>query len=72
MKGLLELPQRARRDEPIRFFFDESALGIGKVMATARSDCIFPGRPRSPIRAGTDDVDWIPVASSQEWIVVAA
>ncbi|MCE2528354.1 MAG: hypothetical protein J4G11_00605 [Acidimicrobiia bacterium] len=59
-----------RRDGPIRFFFDESALGIGQVMATARSDCVFPTHPRSPIRAGTDDADWIPEASSRGWIVV--
>ncbi len=67
---MLGLPQRVRRDGPIRFFFDESALGIGQVMATARSDCVFPTHPRSPIRAGTDDADWIPEASSRGWIVV--
>lgn len=68
---MLELPQRARRDGPIRFFFDESALGIGQVMAAARSDCVFPGHPRSPIGKGTHDVDWVPEASSRGWIVVA-
>lgn len=39
-------------------------------MAAARSDCVFPGHLRSPIGTGTDDVDWIPEASSRGWIVV--
>jgi len=66
-----DLPRRARRDGPIRFFFDESALGIGQVMAAARSDCVFPGHPRSPIGKGTHDVDWVPEASSRGWIGVS-
>ena len=40
-------------------------------MAAARSDCVFPGHPRSPIERGTHDVDWVPEASSRGWIVVA-
>ena len=62
------LPDRVRRDGPIRFFFDESALGIGRVMALARGDCIFPGHDRSPIRAGTGDVYWIPEVSARDWV----
>lgn len=46
MTGPFNLPQRVRREGPIRFFFDESALGIGQVMAVARGDCIYPGHDR--------------------------
>lgn len=71
MTGALALPQRVRREGPIRYFFDESALGIGQVMAVARGDCIYPGHDRSPVPVGTDDVQWIPVASAGGWVVVA-
>lgn len=47
--GVLELPRRVRHNGPIRFFFDESALGIGQVMATARSDWCLR---RAPAGAG--------------------
>ncbi len=71
MTGPVELPWRVRREGPIRFFFDESALGIGQVMAVARGDCIYPGHDRSPVPVGTEDVERIPVASAQGWVVVA-
>ena len=70
MNGSAEPPRRVRRDGPIRFFFEESALGIGRVMAAARGDCIYTGHDRSPVIVGTDDVDWIPEVSAQGWIVV--
>jgi hypothetical protein len=58
------LPHRIRNSEdPIRFFFDESCLGIGKIVAQARTDAIYPGHPRSPITPGDLDADWIPVAA---------
>jgi len=65
-----ELPHRVRQDGPFRFYFDESALGIGRVMAVARGDCTFTGDERSSVSVGTDDVDWIPEVSAQGWIVV--
>ena len=68
MTAPVALPHRVRRDGPIRFYFDESALGIGRVMALARGDCIFPGHDRSPVPAGTGDVDWIPKVSAMGWV----
>lgn len=70
MTASAELPHRVRRDGPIRFFFDESALGIGRVMAVARADCIFPGHDRSPVQAGAGDVDWIPEVAARGWVGV--
>lgn len=39
-------------------------------MAIARGDCIYPGHDRSPVRAGANDVDWIPVVSTRGWVAV--
>lgn len=66
-----ELPHRVRNSvDPIRFFFDESCLGIGKIVAQARPDAIYPGHPRSPITPGDPDLDWIPVAAQRGWVVI--
>lgn len=66
-----DLPHRVRDSEdPIRFLFDESCLGIGRIVAQARADAIYPGHPRSPITPGDRDADWIPVAAQHGWVVV--
>jgi len=66
-----QLPVRVRvSNDPIRFFFDESALGIGQVVAAARSDSIYPGHPRSPIHPGDLDPTWVPIVARNRWVVV--
>lgn len=66
-----DLPHRViDSTESIRFFFDESCLGIGKIVAQARADTIFPGHPRSPINPGDPDSVWITNAAEQDWVVV--
>ncbi len=66
-----DLPIRVREsDEPIRFYFDESALGLGRAVAVARGDSIFPGHPRSPIQPGALDPDWVPVVAAAGWVVI--
>jgi hypothetical protein len=45
-------------------------LGIGKVVAQARTDAIYPGHPRSMITPGDPDPEWIPVAAENRWVVV--
>lgn len=66
-----DLPLRVREsDQPIRFYFDESALGLGQAVAVARDDSIYPGHARSPIRPGTLDSDWVPVVAGNNWVVV--
>jgi hypothetical protein len=60
----------ADRDQ-VRFYVDESALGLGKTLEAARKDTIHPGHkliPECPV--GTLDPDWIPVVSSRELIVI--
>lgn len=67
----VELPKRVvNSGASVRFFFDESCLGIGKIVAQARADCVYPGHPRSPIGPGDPDEDWIPVVAAREWVVV--
>ncbi len=47
--------------ESLRFYVDESALGIGKTLAAARKDTIHVGHeliPECPY--GVRDTDWIP------------
>ena len=70
MNATLQLPHRVRREGPFQYSFDESALGIGRVMAAARGDCTFTGDERASVSVGTEDVDWIPEVASREWIVV--
>ena len=48
-------------DRPLRYFADESVLGIGLALARLRSDVVHPGHPRIPqVPLGALDQDWIP------------
>jgi hypothetical protein len=48
----------------LRFFVDESALGLGKVLAIARRDVINTGHPLIPeVPLGALDPDWIPAVA---------
>jgi hypothetical protein len=63
------LPARAAE---LRFFVDESALGLGKTLERARRDVIHPGHPLIPtIPPGTLDPNWIPEVASRDLIVIA-
>lgn len=55
----------------LRFFCDESALGVGKALATARHDVIHVGHPliRDQIPLGTLDDIWIPLVA--QWGLIA-
>jgi hypothetical protein len=56
----------------LRFYVDESALGLGKALAVARKDTIHVGHrliPECPL--GTLDVDWIPAVAARDLIVIA-
>ena len=56
----------------LRFFFDESALGVGKALAIARTDVIHAGHPLIPeVPLGTLDPDWIPAVAERGLAVVA-
>jgi PIN like domain len=56
----------------LRFFVDESALGLGKTLGTARRDCIYPGHPLIPeVPVGTIDPDWMPAVAARDLTVIA-
>jgi hypothetical protein len=56
----------------LRFFVDESALGLGKTLATARRDVIHTGHPLIPeAPLGARDPDWIPAVAQRGLAVLA-
>lgn len=59
------------RDQ-LRFFVDESTLGIGKVLAIARRDVVHVGHPAFPeVGYGALDPDWIPIVAGLGLAVIA-
>ena len=61
----------ADRDK-LRFYVDESALGLGKTLALARKDVIHAGHPLIPeCGVGALDTEWIPAAAKRGLIVIA-
>ena len=65
------LSARIRKsDVPVRFFFDESLLGVGKAIAMVRPDSVYAGHPRCQIISGNLDVEWLPIVASEDWIVI--
>lgn len=57
----------------LRFYVDESALGLGKTLARARNDVIHVGHPliKNDCPLGALDVDWIPHVAARDLIVIA-
>lgn len=56
----------------LRFYVDESALGVGKALTAARRDVIHVGHPLIPeLPYGVLDPDWIPVVATRSLIVIA-
>lgn len=55
----------------IRFYVDESALGLGKTLAAARKDTIHCGHPLIPeCPLGILDPDWMPIVAAKGYIVI--
>lgn len=55
----------------LRLFVDESALGLGKVLAIARRDVIHTGLPLIPeVPLGALDTDWIPAIAARKLAVI--
>jgi hypothetical protein len=53
----------------LRWFVDESALGLGKLLASTRDDVIYAGHPDLPeIPLGTSDVGWMPIVAERNWV----
>ncbi|MGH3888479.1 MAG: hypothetical protein ACRDSZ_18275 [Pseudonocardiaceae bacterium] len=50
---------------------DESALGLGKLLASTRDDVIYAGHPDLPeIPLGTIDVGWMPIVADRNWVAI--
>ena len=61
----------ADRDQ-LRFYVDESALGLGKTLAAARKDTIHVGHKLIPeCELGALDPDWIPAVAARGLVVIA-
>src|SRR5271167_3494246 len=57
--------------ERLRFYVDESALGVGKALAAAREDTIHVGHPLIPeCPTGVEDPDWISAVAARGLIVI--
>ncbi|MGS0686538.1 PIN-like domain-containing protein [Nakamurella sp. GG22] len=61
-------------DEPIRFFIDESLMGLAKALPILRPDTTGCGHPRGGhgIIPSTLDPEWIPVVAKYDWIAIGA
>lgn len=62
---------RDGRDTTLRFFVDETSMGLGKAMALLRRDVVHPGHRRLPqVPTGTLDPDWMPEIAKMGLIVI--
>lgn len=54
-----------------RWFVDESALGVGKLLSRVRDDVVFVGQPDLPeIPLGALDVAWMPIVAQRDWVAI--
>lgn len=57
--------------ERLRFYVDESALGVGKALTAARRDVVHVGHAVVPdLPLGVLDIDWIPRVAELGLIVI--
>jgi PIN like domain len=57
--------------EAVRFYVDESALGIGKTLTAARKDVIHVGHPLIPeCPLGALDEDWMPAVAARGLVAI--
>jgi hypothetical protein len=56
----------------LRFYFDESLLGVGKAVAIARRDTVHVGHPlvEAELPLGILDVEWIPTVAKHDLVVL--
>ena len=57
----------------VRFYFDESLLGLGKTLALARKDVIHVNHPliAGEVPLGTLDPVWIPIVAGRKLIAIS-
>lgn len=59
------------RDRSLRFFADESVLGLGLALARLRPDTVHPGHALIPeVERGALDPDWIPRIAARGLIAI--
>jgi hypothetical protein len=55
----------------VRFYVDESALGLGKTLEAARKDTIYCGHKLiTECPLGTADTAWIPIVAAKEYTAI--
>lgn len=56
---------------PARYFVDETDLALGKALAQANRDVLYPGHPHIPEipRQALDD-EWLPVVGERRLVVI--
>jgi hypothetical protein len=69
------------RPARVRFYVDQDVVGMGRVLASLRSDVTFVGdpgavihkrtRPPAPVSPGALDPDWIPVVAREGWVILS-
>lgn len=54
------------------FYFDASVpIDVARALALVRDDIVYPGGPGCEIKSpGAKDVEWLPIAGRNGWIVV--
>lgn len=56
----------------LRYFVDETSLGLGKMLAIARTDVVHPGHRSLPsVPTGTLDVEWMPIVADMDLVVIS-
>lgn len=60
------------RDEPLRYFVDETSLGVARALAAVRGDVVHPGHRRIPnVPVGTPDPDWMPIIADLGLVAIS-
>ena len=55
----------------IRWYADESVLGLGRLLADQRDDVVHPGHPLVPdLPLGALDTEWMPLVAARGWIAL--
>lgn len=57
--------------EALRFYVDESAVGLGKTLCAARKDTVHVNHPLMPeCPFGTPDIDWMAAVAERDLVVI--
>jgi hypothetical protein len=60
------------RDEELRFYVDETSLGVARSLAAVRGDVVYPGHRRlRAVPAGSKDPEWMPIVAGMGLVVIS-